>query len=69
MWSLAGGAYFHGLRRTAAVEAAAIHVHVRGNGKIELEGKVHDWAERGSAERAAWSAPGVRMVEDHVTYA
>lgn len=57
------------LKRTAAVEAAAIHVNVLGNGKIGLEGKVHDWAERNAAERAAWSAPGVRMVEDHLTYA
>lgn len=56
------------LKRAAAVEAAAIHVNVLDSGKIKLEGKVHNWAERNAAERAAWSAPGVRAVEDHLMF-
>jgi osmotically-inducible protein OsmY len=55
------------LKRSAVVEAAGIKVNVLDNGKIKLEGKVHDWTERNAAERAAWSAPGVRMVEDRLT--
>ena len=33
----------------------------------EWEGKVNAWYERELAENAAWSAPGVRAVEDHLT--
>ena len=50
------------LKRNAEVEANAIRVEVR-DGKVTLEGKVNAWAERRAAERAAWSAPGVRSVE------
>ncbi|GEO99582.1 BON domain-containing protein [Methylobacterium haplocladii] len=53
------------LKRNAQVEADAIHVDVSG-GKVTLKGKVHAWHERGIAERAAWSAPGVRTVEDRI---
>ena len=54
------------LRRNAEVEANAIRVEVR-DGKVRLEGKVNTWAQRRAAERAAWSAPGVRSVEDLLT--
>lgn len=53
------------LKRDAEVEAARIHVSV-ADGEVRLEGKVHSWSEREAAERAAWAAPGVRAVEDHV---
>jgi osmotically-inducible protein OsmY len=33
---------------------------------VTLEGKVKAWSERQAAERAAWSTPGVRMVEDRI---
>lgn len=56
------------LKRNAQVEADAIHVDVSG-GKVTLKGKVHAWYERGIAERAAWSAPGVRTVEDRIEMA
>lgn len=54
------------LKRNAEVEAKAIRVNV-SEGKVTLEGKVNAWAERRAAERAAWSAPGVRSVEDLLT--
>jgi osmotically-inducible protein OsmY len=40
---------------------------VAEDGKIILSGNVHSWAERQEAERAAWSAPGVKLVEDRLT--
>jgi len=53
------------LRRNAEVEANAIGVLVRDR-KVILEGHVHDWQERAVAERAAWSAPGIAAVENHL---
>lgn len=53
------------LKRDAEVEAQAIRVNVR-DGRVTLEGKVKAWSERQAAERAAWSTPGVRMVEDRI---
>ena len=55
------------LKRSAEVEAKAIRVTVRDGGNILLEGKVHDWLERYVVENAAWSAPGVKAVEDRLT--
>lgn len=52
------------LNRTARVEPTDIRVTVDESGKVTLEGHVKFWAERGLATRAAWSAPGVRAVED-----
>jgi len=54
------------LKRNAEVEADSIRVIV-DNDKVTLEGKVKAWYERGLAERAAWSAPGVKAVEDRLT--
>jgi osmotically-inducible protein OsmY len=53
------------LRRDAELEADAIMVDVKGD-KVVLEGKVKAWHERGVAERAAWSAPGVASVQDNL---
>jgi len=55
------------LKRSAEVEARAIRITVRDGGNILLEGKVHDWMERDVVENAAWSAPGVTVVEDRLT--
>lgn len=55
------------LRRRAEVEAHNITVSIGGNGAITLEGKVDNWDERRAVEHAAWSAPGVRSVEDRIT--
>ena len=51
------------LKRAAELEAAHIRVGVVG-GRVTLEGKVHDLHERAAAERAAWSPPGVNVVEE-----
>ena len=55
------------LKRHTEVEAKAIRVSVRGNDKVILEGKVDNWNERYAVENAAWSAPGVKSVEDRLT--
>lgn len=54
------------LKRNAELEADAIKVTVK-DAKVVLEGTVNAWYERQLAENAAWSAPGVRAVEDHLT--
>jgi len=54
------------LRRNAELEADQIKVSVRGLGGVRLDGLVHDWRERETAENAAWSAPGVTDVEDRL---
>jgi osmotically-inducible protein OsmY len=54
------------LKRNAEVEAGAIRVSVEGGSKVVLEGKVHSWEERRAVENAAWSAPGVKSVEDRL---
>ena len=36
----------------------------RYGNKVVLEGKVDSWEERHAVENAAWSAPGVKSVED-----
>jgi len=53
------------LKRSAELDANSIMVAVR-NDRVTLLGKVKTWRERGVAERAAWSAPGVTAVEDRL---
>lgn len=55
-------------RRNAALDAKAIRVTV-DNDKVTLEGSVREWHERIVAESAAWSAPGVNAVVDHLRFA
>lgn len=57
------------LRRHAEIEAKAISVTVREDSKVVLEGKVDNWDERYAVENAAWSAPGVKSVEDRLAIA
>ena len=54
------------LQRSAEVESSRITVQTEG-GRVVLSGKVRAWYERDLAERAAWSAPGVTEVQDHLT--
>lgn len=54
------------LKRDAETEAQSIRVNVL-DGKVTLEGKVRAWSERQAAERAAWSSPGVRTVDDRIS--
>lgn len=55
------------LKRQAEIEAGAIRVSVTGGDHVVLEGKVDNWSERRSAEKAAWSAVGVMSVDDLIT--
>lgn len=52
-------------QRQAHLDAQKIRVAVAGS-TVTLEGEVPTWQERWEAETAAWSAPGVCKVEDHL---
>jgi len=53
------------LRRSAEVDARRIRVSATDS-TITLDGNVHSWFEREEARRAAWAAPGVTSVIDHI---
>jgi osmotically-inducible protein OsmY len=53
------------LKRSAEIDARRIHVQAI-DGKVTLSGNVRSATERREAALAAWAAPGVREVENHV---
>jgi len=53
------------LERAAELDGEHITVEVDGS-KVVLRGTVSSWAERDEAERVAWSASGVRDVDDKI---
>jgi osmotically-inducible protein OsmY len=52
-------------QRNALLDARRVRVETRA-GKVILRGSVRNWAERDQVEWAAWAAPGVSAVENHV---
>jgi osmotically-inducible protein OsmY len=57
------------LKRNAQIDADQIEVAVEDGAKVVLRGQVKNWDEFHGVETAAWSAPGVRSVEDHLVFA
>jgi osmotically-inducible protein OsmY len=53
------------LKRSAETDASRISVEAIGS-EVTLKGTVRSWAERTEAEHAAWQAPGVTTVENHI---
>jgi len=56
------------LLRDAETDAQRIQVEVNGS-TVTLRGTVRSYAEKQEAARVAWSAPGVKAVENHIQVA
>jgi osmotically-inducible protein OsmY len=53
------------MERDAKLDAEGVKVE-SFNGTVKLSGDVRSWAEHDAAVDAAWAAPGVTSVEDHL---
>jgi osmotically-inducible protein OsmY len=53
------------LVRQADNDTRKVHIGVAGSA-VELSGKVQSWSERNAIQLAAWSAPGVSSVANHL---
>lgn len=53
-------------KRSAEIDSRRIAVTAQ-DGTVILSGNVRSWAERQEAERAAWAAPGVTLVDDRLS--
>jgi osmotically-inducible protein OsmY len=53
------------LRRNAELDARRVTVEANG-GCVKLCGTVRSWSQRQAAELAAWAAPGVSAVDNHI---
>lgn len=56
------------LARAGATEAERVSVRVHGD-TVVLAGLVHSMPERAEVEQVAWSAPGIREVQNHIAVA
>jgi osmotically-inducible protein OsmY len=55
-------------KRNAALDAKNLQVSTN-NGTVTVDGTVSSWAEHDEAIDAAWAAPGVTSVQDHLVVA
>lgn len=56
------------MKRSAKLDAESVTVD-SSNGTITLHGTVSSWADHDEAVAAAWAAPGVTRVKDHILVA
>jgi osmotically-inducible protein OsmY len=58
----------HALKRSAKLDAEGLTVTTQGH-QVTLRGMVGSWPEHDEAVAAAWAAPGVTAVKDHILVA
>jgi osmotically-inducible protein OsmY len=56
------------LRRHAEVAADEVRVDVDDEGTVRIDGQVDNWSEMQAVEHAVWAAPGVKRIEDRLTF-